>query len=379
MVMSFKKVAAATAMTAALLAVTTGSVFAASDASASVGDDGDSYTYSDDSDWLSVDNHQHGYLGNLDMGFGVSGFNSQSHSDDENYMQTGGAAGFGGSDNFLNSNASFLGDDSEGSAVSEAWVGEDGNASAEAYDNDSIRVDNHNHGWLENFTLGAAVSGFNRQNRNDDGNELHTGDSLAEANAWNELNSNWTWIDGGHSAYATAGVTDDGDSFAYADDSDRVRVLNRNWANLGNASVAVAVSGGNSQSRNDDDNVLETGSSIASSSVSNFVNNNVTIVNSEDHVGPSATASASTGEDGDSTSESYDNDSVRVENSNNANVENVSVSAGVSGGNSQSGNDDGSHMVTGEASGSSCSTNTVNSSWTVIGGSLPEGSQVGCH
>lgn len=379
MVLNLRKVAVATAVSGLILLGSQANAFAAADATAEVVGDGDSFSYSNDSDELAVDNSQFGHVSNLDIGAGVSGFNKQSGGDDENSMTTGNADGFGGSDNFLNSNYSFIADSEADSAVASATTGEDGDADAFAYDIDSVKVDNDNKGFIENFTLGAAISGFNQQSWNDDGNDTTTGDSTAEAYAFNQLNSNWTWIEGGHSAHATASVGDDGKSYAKANDSDEIRVYNDNFSFVGNASLAFAVSGGNSQSKNDDDNSIDTGASSASSTAANFVNSNVTVIGSEEGAAGSAVASATTGEDGKAKSKSEDIDSVKVDNDNAAKVENVSVAAGVSGGNTQSHNDDGNTMTTGSASGSSCSTNTVNSNWTVIGGSLPEGEEtVGC-
>lgn len=375
MVLNIKKLAVAGAIAGIALTLSSGRVLAAADATAHVEDDGDSFSLTSDSDEFEVDNDQHASLSNFDLGIGVSGANSQSDSDDENEMGTGEAAGWGSSDNFLNSNVTAIEDVEDDSATSEATTGEDGSAEALAFDNDYIKVDNDNHAYLENLTLGLAVSGLNSQDGNDDGNTMTTGDSEAMAFALNEVNSNWTVIGGGHSAHASAEVGDDGDSFALAKDNDEVRVYNDNEAKVENASLAFAISGGNSQSWNDDDNSIETGESSAQSSATNFVNSNVTVVGSQDG---GATASATTGEDGSAESKAFDNDEVKVDNDNSAYVENVSVAAGVSGGNTQDGNDDNNSITTGSASGGSCSTNTVNSNWTVIGGELPEGGSAGC-
>lgn len=377
MVYKFKKLIAAAGIASLVFSSFATSAYAAAEADASVADDGDSFSLTSDSDEFKVDNHQHGWVANYDLGIGVSGANDQSDNDDENAMTTSDASGYGGSENFLNSNMTGIWGDEEGSSTADASVGEDGNATAKAFDNDEFRVENHNRGYLENLTLGLAVSGLNSQSGNDDGNSIDTGDSDAMAYALNEVNSNWTFIEGGNSAHATASVGDDGDAFALAKDNDYVRVENRNYARVENASIALAISGGNTQYGNDDDNELNTGSSSASSSASNYVNNNVTVVGGDGN--GSATANAEVGEDGTATSKAFDNDEVKVKNKNNAEVQNVSVAAGVSGGNTQSGNDDGNTMSTGSASGSSCSTNTVNSNWTVIGGSLPEGGEGGCY
>ena len=375
--MNLKKVFATGAAISALL-LNSGAVYADAEADASVGDDGTAYSYTEDNDNFVVENDNvESGLFNLDLGIGVSGFNSQDGNDDDNSLGTGDSEGTAESENFLNSNVSEIEDEEgEGTADSEAEVGEDGTAYAYAYDNDTVTVTNGNNGRIHNFSFGLAISGLNSQSGNDDGNEMDTGDSDAMAETLNELNSNWTMVGGSNSAHATATVGDDGTAYAYAKDDDTVLVENTNSADLLNISAAVAVSGLNSQSGNDDDNSLDTGDSTAESSANNFVNSNVTVVGSGSG---SATADASVGEDGNANSYSYDNDSVTVSNDNDAEVMNVSAGVAVSGGNEQSGNDDGNTLSTGSSSGSSCSSNTVNSNWTAIGSSLPEGGEGGCE
>ena len=371
-----KLVATGTALAALLLS--SGVALASAEAEASVEDDGTAYSYSEDNDDFRVRNRNSGGLFNLDAGVGVSGFNSQSGNDDDNSLGTGDAEGEAESDNFGNSNITLIEDDEEaGSSTSDASVGEDGTATSYAYDNDIVEVINCNHADLDNLTLGLAISGLNDQSGNDDGNDMDTGDSDAIAATLNEVNSNWTMIGGSHSAHATAEVGDDGAAYAFAEDNDEITVRNRNSADLGNLSLAIAVSGGNTQSGNDDDNSMETGGSTAESSANNFVNSNITVVGGGD--GGSSTADASVGEDGTATSYAYDDDTVGVTNNNEAEVTNVSAGVAVSGGNEQSGNDDGNSMTTGSSSGSSCSTNTFNSNWTAIGSDVPEGGDSGCE
>ena len=369
----------ATGLALAGLLLNSGVVLAGADAVATTGDDGTAYAYTEDNDNFKVENkNEKGDLFNLDLAAGVSGFNSQSLNDDDNSMGTGDSEGLAGSENFLNSNVSEIEDSSEdGSATSEAEVGEDGDSTAYAFDNDEVTVKNGNDADVDNLTFGLAISGFNDQSDNDDENEMTTGETLATASAFNEVNSNWTTIGGSHSAHATALTGDDGTAYAYAEDNDEIKVKNKNEADLLNVSVAVALSGGNTQSRNDDGNSLDAGPSTANSSATNFVNSNVTVVGDSD--GGSSTADATVGEDGDSTSYAFDNDKVEVKNDNDADVTNVSVAAGVSGGNTQNGNDDGNSMTTGDSSGTSCSSNTVNSNWTAIGSDLPEGGEGGCE
>ena len=80
-----------------------------------------------------------------------------------------------------------------------------------------------------------------------------------------------------------------------------------------------------------------------------------------------------------SDAEAYDNDTVKVYVDNNADVDNTSAAIAVSGGNVQSGNDDGGSIDTGASSGTSCSNNTVNSTWISIGdNTLPEGGSEPC-
>jgi len=364
----FKQALATGAAITALLLNPVSLVFASSDATATVAEDGTATTYTNDGDNFTVVNNNGGAgVANLDLGVGVSGLNDQSGNDDENSLGTGPADGFGDSDNFLNTNVT----------EANSSVGEDGDADATAYDNDVVTVRNTNTGDIDNMTLGLALSGFNTQSDNDDGNQLTTGDSTAMAAALNEVNSNWTTVGGSNSAHATASVGEDGTATTFAQDNDVLVARNTNTAVVDNLSVAVAVSGWNDQSGNDDDNSLATGSSTADSSANNFANTNVTVVEGGD--GGSATADSSVGEDGDADATAYDNDTATVTNTNDASIDNVSAGVAVSGGNTQSGNDDGNTMTTGSSSGSSCSTNTANSNWTAIGGTLPEGGTSGCN
>lgn len=397
-----KKFVATGAAVAALL-LNTSVAFAGSEATAEVGDDGNSSSYSQDNDEFKVKNdNNNGSLFNLDLGAGVSGLNFQYGNDDDGMIDTGDTEGEGKSKNYMNSNMTWIADDDEvGSAEAEASVGEDGFAKAEAFDNDFVKVENDNDAEVDNITLGLAVSGLNFQYCNDDNNTIKTGDAEATAKALNEVNSNWTWVDLGHSAEATAEVGDDGNAYAFAQDNDRVLIENDNEADLLNVSVALALTGGNTQEGNDDDNEIDTGSATANSSANNYVNNNITVVSG----GGGATATASVGEDGDgggcglcesscssceqeecgnkgcfdAIAEAFDDDTFEVVNINEADVTNVSAGVAVSGGNTQTGNDDGGTIQTGDSSGTSCSTNTVNSNWTSIGGEMPEGGDGSCN
>src|SRR5688572_25895607 len=95
-------------LTIALVLAAPRAAFASAEATSDVTGDGDAYSLTSDSDDLLVDNHQHAWLGNTDMGIGVSGGNDQSDNDDENSMGTGAADGSGASDNFLNSNVTMI-------------------------------------------------------------------------------------------------------------------------------------------------------------------------------------------------------------------------------------------------------------------------------
>lgn len=361
MTIKINKIVLAAAAAGIALSLTTSNIFAAADASAVVVDDGNAYATTEDSDDLTLKNFNYGDLDNFDMGAGNSGFNKQSWNDDENEMLTGNADGWASSDNFLNSTIGSIEDADDETAHASATVGEDGNATAKAYDNDKIYVKLKNHGSLSNVTLGLANSGFNKQSGNDDGNLMETGDADAMAGALNEVNSSWLVLggnDGG--AHALAEVGDDGGAYARAEDNDQLHLFVWNHAGVDTMSLALANTGMNKQSHNDDANVLTTGGAAASSYQETYVNS--TVVNTEVN-GGGAVASATVGEDGNATSEAVDNDETSVLVGNTAEVSSVSVAVGNSGGNSQSGNDDGNSTTTGDASGATCSTQTVNTFW----------------
>jgi hypothetical protein len=361
MTIKINKIVLAAAAAGIALSLTTSNTFASADASAVVVDDGNATSYTYDNDNLSFDNCNFGELENFDMGAGNSGFNKQSWNDDENDMTTGNADGWASSDNFLNSTIGSIEDADDETAHASATVGEDGDATANASDNDEITVRLHNRGELFNVTVGVANSGMNKQSHNDDGNLIETGDADAMAGALNEVNSSWLVLggnDGG--AHALAEVGDDGNANAMAQDNDSLHLSVRNSAGVDTMSMALANTGMNKQSHNDDDNVLTTGGAQASSYQETYVNS--TVVNTEIN-GGGAVASATVGEDGNATSNANDNDSTSVSVSNNAEVSSASVAVGNTGGNSQSGNDDGNSMSTGDASGATCSTQTVNTFW----------------
>ncbi len=363
------------------LSMFAGTAFADADAICEVGHDGVATCWSDDNDSFTVDNeNDQGDLFNADLGVGVSGGNDQSDNEDDNSMGTGGADGDADSDNFLNSNVT-VGDltEEDGGALADASVGHDGSATADAEDNDSVEITNDNEAYLENLSVAAALSGGNTQSSNEDRNSMTTGDSDADASADNTVNSNWTEVSGwgSNSAFAEASVGHDGEADAEAEDEDSLDITAWNDAEVYNATLAVATSGGNDQSDNEDDNSMGTGGADGDADSDNFLNSNVTVGDLTEEDG-GALADASVGHDGSATADAEDNDSVEITNDNEAYVENISAAEGVSGENTQSGNEDGNTMTTGQASGSSCSTNTVNSNWTVINAELPEGGDAGC-
>jgi hypothetical protein len=385
--MNKMKTMLATGIAMAALLVTTTGVFAEASATATVEDDGVADSFVKDVDVFEVDNHNcDADLFNVDFGAGVSGLNLQSGNEDHNSLKTGKSEGSADSQNFANSNVTEVDESESGDpAESEATVGSNEEADADAIDIDIFKVFNYNDADATNLTLGLAVSGGNFQFCNEDDNEIETGDSEADATTLNELNSNWTQIGGlddSDGVMALATVEDDGVADAFAKDVDVIKVFNHNDADLFNLTGAVAVSGANTQSGNEDENTLKTGRAVADSSAENYLNSNITVVNSLDDGGSQATASvgdaagdgcgACTGPKDEVTSSatSIDIDKVEVKNHNDADVTNVSAGVAVSGGNTQSHDEDTNSLTTGSSSGSSNSVNTVNSNWTSIGSGI---------
>lgn len=370
------------------LVANSGAAYAAAESFTTVGEDGDTFSLAKDNDEYIVinDNDEHkgtSSLFNLDAGIGVSGLNFQFGGDDDSSIDTGSADGLGESENFMNSNITVISDDeATDTAEATAEVEEDGFAKALAFDNDFVLVKNENEADVWNFTIGGAVSGLNFQYCNDDGGMIETGNADATAKALNEVNSNWTYVSDTEGAVATATVGEDGDAEALAIDNDKFIVKNENEADLFNLSLALALSGGNVQMGGDDDNSIDTGSATANSSANNYVNSNITVLN--DNGG--AVATSDVNEDTafetcgatcgtscnderclESEAKAIDNDKMVVVNENEADVVNVSAGVAVSGGNVQGHTDDGGSITTGSASGTSSSSNTVNSNWTSIG------------
>ena len=378
-----KTLAAGTAIAALLL--NTGVAFAAADAEATVGDDGDAYSQSYDNDEMKIkiDNDAEDML-NVDAGVGLTGANFQFGGDDDSEITTGDAEGEGTSENFVNSTMGEVSDEEGDSAEADAEVGEDGYAEAYAYDQDLLDLFIKNHADMINVSAGVAVSGLNFQFCNDDGGLIDTGDSDATASSLNELNSTWLAVNGSHTATATATVGDDGDAFAQAYDDDTYKIRLSNDANLLNVSASVALSGMNMQFGTDDNSEIHTGSATASSTAENYLNSSVIVIGD---MGGGAVATSSVGNDTaidtcscdkdycnhdeclGSDAYAYDNDTVTVDVVNDANVTNISAAVAVSGGNVQTGSDDGGTIDTGDATGISTSTNTVNSTWFTIGDS----------
>lgn len=356
-------------------------VLAASDADASVGEDGNAVSTTEDNDVLTITNGNNeggDSIDNTDLWTGTTGGNVQDANDDTNKMRTGSANGGAMSDNFLHSNVVTVEDEAlEGSAHAGATVGEDGNATASAFDNDEFTIDNNNEGSIVNTTVALGTTGGNSQSGNDDGNILWTGSATAMAQALNELNNNWVTLGSSNSAHANASVGEDGDASSTAEDDDIVNLTNNNIVNeFTNTATASSTTGGNIQTGNDDDNSVSSGAATASTKSNNFVNNNVTKVG---NTGGSSNATSHVGDDGNANSSSSDNDEVNVTNNNEATVTNTSTSAATSGGNVQSGNDDGNSMETGNTSGTTCSSNTANSNWTSVGAGAPGSSTGSCN
>lgn len=382
--MSIKKYIATGAAVVALL-FSASAALAESSATATVTDDGDAVSIVKDSDTFTVDNHNvKADLFNVDFGAGVSGLNEQKGTEDGASMTTGSAFGSGNTENYENSNVTDLGEGVEIASLpgSSATVGDDGDAMALAFDTDVFKVTNFNLAGVFNVTAGVAISGLNAQICGEDDNAMTTGSSTAMATTLNEVNSNWTKIgDGeGGTVSALAAVADDGDAFAKVENKDNVTVINTNHGYLANATLAAAVSGGNTQFMGEDNNSMNTGSATAVSNASNYINSNITEINSVSSEGTNASASTKDGGEDSCLTNSCggggtegaksiaeDTDTVKVTNTNTAKVTNISAGVAVSGGNTQANNEQGTTMTTGSSNGTSTSVNTVNSNWTGVG------------
>lgn len=241
-------------------------------------------------------------------------------------------------------------------------------ADTKAYDDDQVKVDVKNEDTdLFNFDAALANSGLNEQSYNDDGNDLSTDSGEAWYRTDNFLNVNETTGKGGASA-SNENISNSSDGDAKATDNDDVDVKNKNKdTTVWNLTASVANTGLNSQDYNEDGNSLVAGGAESLAVTSNVVNHNKLTVGED---GSSATAMNSNITN-DSFADSYasDDDKVKVSNKNEKTfVGNVTASIANSGGNSQSDNDDGNDMTTGQTSSVAVASNYVNVNETKVGG-----------
>lgn len=294
---------------------------------------------------------------NLDFAFANSGLNTQDNNEDGNDLTADNADAWYRTDNFLNVNE-VSGHD--GALASNDNISDNSDGDAYAEDNDKVEVKNENIDTdFFNLTASVANTGLNSQSYNEDGNSLMVGSAESFALTSNVVNHNI--VEGGNGSSAVASNTDvTNNSFADSEayDNDDIKVSNKNYdTKVVNITASVANSGGNTQDNNEDGNTMQTGSSESVSVASNYVN-----VNDTQLGGSSATATnsnISNNSDGDAYAD--DSDTIEVKNENkNTTVVNVSASVSNTGGNSQSGNEDGNSTTTGGASATGQTTNVVN-------------------
>lgn len=317
----------------------------------------DAKSYDDDKVKVSVDN-SNSTLFNFDAALANSGLNEQSYNDDGNDLSTEKGEAWFKTDNFLNVNETK---GTGGAHAANDGISDSSDGDAEASDNDHVYVRNENtntSAW--NLTASIANTGLNSQDYNEDGNSLAAGRAESIALTSNVVNHNKLVVGGeGSSAHAmNSDITNDSYADAYASDDDHIFVKNVNEkTTVKNITASVANSGVNSQSDNDDGNELTTGKAESVAVASNYVNVNETKVGSEGAMASNTNVSDESYAD----SESSDNDHIKVSNENtNTTVTNVTVSVSNTGGNTQSGNEDGNTTSTGKASATGQTTNVVN-------------------
>lgn len=240
-------------------------------------------------------------------------------------------------------------------------------ADSEAFDNDNVTVASSNVDQdLLNIDVSLASTGLNTQSGNEDDNTLHASNAGALYETSNFMNVNEvTGTDGATASNSDISAGSDGD--ALAEDNDKVSVTNYNYdTDVFNLTAAVANTGLNSQDNNEDGNWLTSGTAGSIATTSNVVNHNKT-------VGGSGTTAMATNSNitGDSfaDSEAYDNDHIYVTNTNkDTDFTNITAAVSNSGLNSQSGNEDGNTMTTGNTGATTTASNYVNVNHTEVGG-----------
>lgn len=251
-----------------------------SDASAKVGEDGNATATATDIDSMSIGITNGGELDNATVGFALSGFNSVESSDDGNSVGGGSALASAETLNELNSNWLML--EGSHSAYATAEVGDDGSATANTTNVDTVSVGLNNGGTISNLTLAAAVSGGNSISNSDDGNSATGGNATADSNVNNYLNSNVVVVGGATSTHpgaeSTAEVGEDGSATATANDTQTVSVGVNNGADIENVNVSAGVSGGNSIENADDGNSVNSGAASGNACSTNTVNSNWIVI-----------------------------------------------------------------------------------------------------
>ncbi len=210
-----------------------------------------------------------------------------------------------------------------------------------------------------------------------DGNSITSGPALATANTTNIQNTNLTAVSGVGSegvVVANTGTGEDSFNVAGGLDLDVIVVANINDAELRNGTIAMANSGFNGIS-GDDENSISTGTATAEANTTNVQNTNLTEISGSGSelaaeggtgaTGNSAT-NTGTGECSENWAVAADVDATVVVNVNDADLSNATVSTANSGNNSVSGEDTNS-VTTGGATATANTTNVQNTNMTGVG------------
>ncbi|MBI2029706.1 hypothetical protein HYT02_04775 [Candidatus Gottesmanbacteria bacterium] len=317
----------------------------------------DAKAYDDDEVKVKVKNEDTDFF-NFDSALATSGLNEQSYNDDGNNLTTESGGAWFKTDNFLNVNETT---GHGGALAANEDISNSSDGDAKASDNDHVRVKNENkHTTVWNLTLSIANTGANTQDYNEDGNSLIAGGAESLAVTSNVVNHNKLIVgaDDSSAIAMNSNITNDSFADSYASDDDYVKVYNKNeYTVVGNVTTSIANSGGNSQSDNDDGNDMTTGQTSSVAVASNYVNVNETKVGG----GGAQASNNNITQDSFGDSKASDNDYIKVKNENkDTTVTNVTVSVSNSGDNTQSGNEDGNTMTTGDASATGQTTNVVN-------------------
>ncbi|MCJ7792783.1 MAG: hypothetical protein MUP45_02300 [Candidatus Marinimicrobia bacterium] len=363
-----------------LLALAVGPVFADEAINKDTGLNSNNYAITAEVDFDVVYNDNEAKLCNFTFVGANTGFNRISGDGDDNSLGTGSAGAVANISNFQNTNVSVIeGEDGDSELVAKNIdTGEGSENWAVAADVDAAIVWNKNNARLCNFTFAIANSGFNRIGGNPcdqcggdgDKNSIRTGAASAEANTINVQNTNLSMISVGGSDGSISAMNKEtgkkSDNYAIAANVDAAAVVNLNDARAMNSTVALANSGFNGIS-GDDENSITAGTALANANTTNLQNTNVAVVEQGGSDGSIDASNKDTSGCSENVAVGADVEVAVVVNDNDAKLGNATVAGANSGGNVVSG-DDNNSISTGAASATADTTNVQNTNVTVIGG-----------